>query len=114
MYTNCVSLHFDFFLDFVRRVWKEWYQVIPTDKAINNGVGAKLRSAHTATKKQEKKSAKIVLPVVPEESEDDETNAANDLKISSEREKSIEEIEDKDEEIGENSEFEDSEIEHED
>lgn len=66
-----------FFLDFVRRNWKEWYKVVPIDKAINSGVGAKLRSCHTATKNKGKKLslAKQPLFIGDNDSEDDNGNS---------------------------------------
>lgn len=71
-------------------MWKVWYGVIPTDKAIKDGVGAKLRSCHTTVKKMNKKSANIKLPetaddgdnftdqvVSRKEKDDDESSCSN-------------------------------------
>ncbi len=43
-------------------MWKIWYNTIPSDKAIKDGVGAKLRSCHTTIKKLNKKVANVTLP----------------------------------------------------
>ena len=41
----------------MRRNRKEWYKLVPSDKEINSGVGARLRSCHTAAKNKGKKSS---------------------------------------------------------
>ncbi len=48
-------------------MWKIWYNTIPSDQAIKDGVGAKLRSCHTTIKKLNKKVANVTLPETNED-----------------------------------------------
>jgi hypothetical protein len=73
-----------FFLDFVRRNRKEWYKVVPSDKAINSGVGARLRSCHTATKNKGKKSShrptkKLIEDSASEDDIDNSKDGVDDI-----------------------------------
>lgn len=48
-------------------MWKLWYKTIPTDKAIKDAIGSKLRSCPTTMKKLMEKTANITLPIQEEE-----------------------------------------------
>lgn len=48
-------------------MWKIWYKTIPTEKAIKDAIGSKLRSCHTTVKKLKEKTANVTLSMLAEE-----------------------------------------------
>ena len=68
----------------MRRNWKEWYKVVPSEKAINSGVGARLRSCHTAAKNKGKKSShrptkKLIEDSASEDDIDNSKDGVDDI-----------------------------------